>query len=161
MSDSGECIRSVSAELARLTALCDTGFALAVHIRFTSPALLYRTYSQAWIEYYSAKGFMLQDPVVRWGLAHPGTIAWADLAADDPAGVIKAAVEHGLTNGWNYATGPASSRTLCGFTKSGAPFTTEMMDIGRAAVEQIHALTEAHKDFTEAEMADLRALLPG
>ncbi len=54
----------ISDALDRIGQICDTGFALAVHIRFTRPTLLYRTYDQAWIDHYSENGMMLTDPVV-------------------------------------------------------------------------------------------------
>ena len=150
----------IAAHLSQLVALCDTGFALAVHIRFTSPTLLYRTYAPAWIEYYSERGFMMQDPVVRRGLMQAGTVLWDDLADEDPAGVISAAAAHGLINGWNYAVGPATSRTLCGFTRSGPAFTAAQMDQGRTIVDSIHALTEGIEHFPPAHLVALRALVP-
>lgn len=150
----------ISELLSQLNALCDTGFALAVHIRFTRPSLLYRTYGPDWIARYSERGYMLSDPVVHHGLAHVGTVIWADLADNDPAGVIADAVAHGLTNGWNYSTGPANSRSLCGFTKSGAAFSAADMDRGRALVDEIHALTEGIEHFTQAELDALRAISP-
>lgn len=152
--------RQIAEPLSQLSALCNTGFALAVHIRFTRPSLLYRTYGPDWIERYSERGYMLSDPVVHYGLAHTGTVIWADLAGNDPAGVIADAVAHGLTNGWNYATGPTNSRTLCGFTKSGAAFSAAQMDQGRALVDQIHALTDGIEHFSAAELDALRALEP-
>ncbi len=160
MSKTDGIARQVAAPLSRLSALCDTGFALAVHIRFTRPSLLYRTYASDWIARYSEKGYMLSDPVVRHGLTNTGTVVWADLMADDPAGVIADAVAHGLHNGWNYATGPANSRTLCGFTKSGVAFSQDQMDQARALVDQIHALTDGIEHFGDAEMDALRALDP-
>lgn len=150
----------IAGQLAQLVALCDTGFALAVHIRFTSPALLYRTYAPDWIAYYSERGFVMHDPVVRRGLMQTGTVLWDDLADEDPAGVISAAAAHGLINGWNYAVGPATSRTLCGFTRSGAAFSAAQMDQGRAIVDRIHALTEGIEHFPAADIAALRALVP-
>lgn len=152
--------QQVARPLSQLSALCDTGFALAVHIRFTRPSLLYRTYAADWIAHYSEKGYMLSDPVVRHGLANTGTVIWADLMADDPAGVIADAVAHGLNNGWNYATGPANSRTLCGLTKSGAAFTVDQMDLARVLVDQIHTLTDGIEHFAAAELDALRALDP-
>ena len=55
---------------------CDTGFALAVHIRYTRPTLLYQTYEQSWADQYSEKGYMLSDPTVHWGLANVGSMEW-------------------------------------------------------------------------------------
>jgi LuxR family transcriptional regulator len=149
---------AVGKALIQLSSFCDTGFALAIHIRYTRPSLLYRTYGQKWIEHYSEQGFMLSDPVVHWGLTNTGTVEWADLSEQDPAGVMRAAVEHGLTNGWTFSFGPATSRTIDGLTKSGAPFTeAERAKIIRI-VEEIHALTEGIEAFPANTQDALRSL---
>lgn len=144
--------------LLQLSAICDTGFALAIHIRYTRPSLLYRTYAQEWIEHYSERGYMLSDPVVHWGLTNIGTVEWADMAEQDTAGVLVDAVAHGLTNGWTFSFGPATSRTIAGLTKSGASFT----DADRARiiriVEEIHALTEGIEAFPANTQNALREL---
>jgi LuxR family transcriptional regulator len=144
--------------LLQLSAFCDTGFALAVHIRYTRPSLLYRTYSQDWIEHYSERGFMLSDPVVHWGLTNTGTVEWADLADMDPDGVMKAAVAHGLTNGWTFSFGPATSRTIGGLTKSGAAFTEADRSKIIRIIEEIHALTDGIEAFPANTQDALRQL---
>lgn len=144
--------------VGRITAACDTGFALAIHIRYTRPSLLYRTYRQEWIDTYSEKGYMLFDPVVRWGLMNTGGVDWPALAGEDPEGVIADAARHGLLNGWTYATGPATSRTILGATRSGAAFSeAEKRDLA-ALVEEIHAVTDGIEQFDEATLEALRAL---
>lgn len=144
--------------LIQLSALCDTGFALAVHIRYTRPSLLYQTYSQKWIEYYSERGFMLSDPVVHWGLTNTGYVDWVDLAGQDPAGVLTDAVAHGLTNGWTFSFGPATSRTIAGLTKSGADFSEAERGKVIRIVEDIHALTEGIEAFPANTQDALRSL---
>ena len=145
--------------LGRLTALCDSGFALAVHIRYTRPTLLYQTYSQEWADHYSENGYMLSDPVVHWGLTHTGRVEWNTLTDQDPAGVIAAAVSFGLTNGWTYAVGPASTRTIAGLPKSGVPFSAaEVAEIIRI-VDSIHELTEGFDNFPAALQNALRTLI--
>lgn len=151
-------VKAVAEHLARLSALCDTGYALAIHIRYTRPALLYRTYGQAWIDHYSEKGFMLVDPVVRWGIGTTGLVKWSDLIADDPAGVMRDAEKFGLTNGISYAVGNPASRTIAGFTKSGAPFTEAEIAELTATVDAIHDLTEGVEQFGPKEQEALRAL---
>lgn len=151
-------IEAVSERLIRLGALCDSGFALAIHIRYTRPTILYRTYDQAWIEHYSERGFMLSDPVVHWGLTHVGGISWSDLTEQDPQGVLRDALAHGLHNGWTYATGPATSRTIAGLTKTGADFTADERAEISAIVDEIHNLTEGLEGFSTADQEALRAL---
>ncbi len=144
--------------LAQVGAICDTGFALAIHIRFTRSALLYRTYSQAWIEHYSEKGFFLSDPVVHWGLMNEGSVDWGDLAAQDTAGVMADAQRFGLLNGWSFAVGPASSRTISGHTKSGAPFTPQERHKIEVLVTKAHDITNDIDTFELGLVEALRAL---
>jgi LuxR family transcriptional regulator len=151
-------VETVAKALSTLGRYCDRGFALAAHIRLIRPTLLYQTYSEAWAEHYSVKGFMLTDPVVRWGLEQTGRVIWKDLADQDTAGVFKDAVAFGLTNGWTYSTGPASSRTIAGCTKSGADFTAEERDAICAQVDAIHAATEGFDHFPPTVQQALKDL---
>lgn len=146
--------------LKQMAAHCDTGFALAIHIRYTRPSLLFQTYEEEWNSYYSRNGLMLSDPVVVWGLQNTGLVVWDSLADVDEAKVLVAARDHGLRNGITYATGSPSSRTITGWTKSGDPFTqAELDDLVRIANE-IHELTEGIENFGEAELQSLRELDP-
>ena len=144
--------------LGKISALCDTGYLLAVHIRYTRPSLMYRSYPQAWMDHYSEHGFMMSDPVVHWGLAHTGTALWSDLVAADSDGVIAAAQAHGLHNGWTYAVGPPAARTIASFTKSGADFTESQRAELIALTDQLHALTEDFDHLPAAMQETLRAL---
>lgn len=149
---------TVAASLGKLQALCDTGFALAVHIRYTRPALLYQTYDREWVDHYSAKGFMLSDPTVHWGLSNVGAMDWDQLAGQDPEGIIQAARDHGLTNGWTYATGPATSRSLGSMTNS-TPFTTDQRAQICQIIDDIHAETDGFETFPPPVQEALRNLL--
>ena len=144
--------------LSQISKTCDTGFALAIHIRFTRPALLFRTYRQDWIEHYSEKGFMLSDPVVHWGLMNSGTVRWDDLSEQDPAGVLSDAKTFGLANGWTYSVGPAASRTISGHTKSGADFTPAEVATLQGLVQQAHDITEGIETFAPEVMDAMRLL---
>ncbi|RBP86123.1 autoinducer binding domain-containing protein [Rhodobacter sp. 140A] len=123
----------LDAILSELGELCDTGYALALHIRFTRPSLLFRTYAQDWIDHYSEMGMMLRDPVVVWGFHHTGSVLWQDL--DDPDGILAEAAQHGIRNGLTCAVGPAGDRSISGFTRSSGPFSP-------AEIEKMHAITQ-------------------
>jgi LuxR family transcriptional regulator len=148
----------VAGLLSELSAICDRGFALAVHIRYTRPTLLYQTYDQAWVDHYSEKGYMLSDPTVHWGLANLGAIDWAQLVDQDPEGVIAAATARGLTNGWTYAVGPVTSRSLCSMTRA-APFSADQRARCCAIIEEIHNLTEGFDTLSSSQQDKLRNLL--
>jgi LuxR family transcriptional regulator, quorum-sensing system regulator SdiA len=145
--------------LGELGTVCDRGFALAVHIRYTRPTLLYQTYEQAWSDHYSEKGYMLSDPVVHWGLTNSGWVEWASLVDRDPEGVIADAVAHGLTNGWTYSVGTASSRTIAGLPRSGANFSNAERDALALIVDAIHDATEGFDAFPGDLQDRLRALV--
>lgn len=148
-------VAAVSERLTQLRVMCDSGFAIAIHIRYTRPTILYRTYGQAWIDHYSERGFMLSDPVVHWGLTHVGSVNWADLTDQDPQGVIPDALAHGLHNGWTYAVGPQTSRTIAGLTKTGADFTASQRAEIAQIVDDLHELTEGFESFSAETQAAL------
>jgi LuxR family transcriptional regulator, quorum-sensing system regulator SdiA len=150
-------VKQVTAHLRRLETLCNTGYALAIHIRYTRPSLMYRTYPQAWLEYYSEHGLMLSDPVVRWALTNEGAVGWDQLEGDDPAGVIAGAREHGLSHGVAYSVGPAESRTMAGVTRSTAFTDAEVAEM-HAIVTSIHELTEGFDSLPLADQNALRVL---
>jgi LuxR family transcriptional regulator, quorum-sensing system regulator SdiA len=144
--------------LGKIAVLCDTGYLLAAQIRYTRPSLMYRTYPQAWIDYYSEQGYMMSDPVVHWGLTHTGVVLWSELTGQDPEGVVAAAGSYGLNNGWTYATGPSTGRTIASMTKSGADFTAAQQADIIALVDQVHALTVDFDQLPTATQEALRAL---
>jgi LuxR family transcriptional regulator len=44
-------------ELAKLERHADAGYFVALHIRFTSPLMTFRTYDQAWTDHYTNNGY--------------------------------------------------------------------------------------------------------
>lgn len=151
-------VKKVAELLSALEGLCDTGFALAIRIRYTRPLLLYQSYSREWSDFYSENGLMLTDPVVRWGLENTGVVFWDDPELDDPAGVVGLARQHGLNNGVTISTGPPTSRTISGHTRSVGPFSGDEIDRLRCLVETVHEVTDGLEDLDCPDMAALRAL---
>ncbi|MGV8987896.1 MAG: autoinducer binding domain-containing protein [Cypionkella sp.] len=158
MANYHENATQIAKHLTKLGQLCNSGFALAIHIRMTAPTLLYQTYTPAWAEHYSVKGYMLSDPVVRWGLTHSGRVWWSDLTGEDPEGVIPAAISFGLTHGWTYSVGPANSRTIAGLTRSDRAHTTAEIAEIEAIVDDVHALTANFDEFPKSLQDKLRRL---
>jgi LuxR family transcriptional regulator, quorum-sensing system regulator SdiA len=148
----------IKRHLDRLASLSNSGYALAIHIRYTRPTLLYRSYGQSWIDHYTEKGFMLSDPTVRWGLRNTGMVNWSDLHESDPEGVFDAARTHGLFNGITYSTGREVSRTISGHTRSEAAFSAEERAELTALIDEIHRLTENFETLPKAEQRALRSL---
>ncbi len=144
--------------LRRVGTLCDSGFALAAHIRYTRPTFLYQNYAPKWMEYYSTKGFMLSDPVVHWGLVNTGSVEWDSLNSQDPEGVLVAAKAHGLNHGWTYSTGPATSRTISGLTRKKTAFSPKDRTEIISLIDQLHEVFDGFETFSPETLAALRAL---
>ena len=99
------------------------GFALAFHVRFTTPSFLFQTYPKDWLDYYSQNGLVMSDPTVAWGFENTGAIGWSDLTASDSAGVLAKAAEFGLKHGATCATGSDESRSIGSFARADRDFT--------------------------------------
>jgi LuxR family transcriptional regulator, quorum-sensing system regulator SdiA len=153
-------VKQVQGKLKALGQLCDTGYLLAMHIRYTRPTMMFTTYPQNWLEHYGEKGMMMVDPVVLWAMGEAGdegVAFWDDLAGNDPAGVIAGSAAHGLHNGMSFAIGPIASRTIGSITKS-RPFTPEETAAAEMLVKEIHGLTDGVEKMDEATVEALRAL---
>lgn len=108
--------------LAELQESAPAGFALAFHIRFTTPTFLFQTYADDWISYYSENGLVMSDPTVLWGFQNEGTCRWSDLEHLDPVGVLKKSREYGLNYGLTCAMEVNGSRSIGSFARSDREF---------------------------------------
>lgn len=134
------------------------GFAIALHIQFTAPRYLFQAYPRDWMETYSREGLVLQDPTVRWGFAHTGTVRWSDLAADDPAGVMARAAAHGLAYGFTVAIDSEGSRSVASFARSDREFTdAEIAEVARL-LGALHAETLAAETLSPADHEALKRM---
>lgn len=131
----------IKAKLAELQVLVPSGFALALHVRFTTPTFLFQTYDRKWLEHYSQHGYVMSDPAVHWGFENRGTRTWTELSGMDVAGVFKAAAEHDLNYGIAGAVGEDSSPSICAFAREDREFTAEETDAIMTRFQEIHALT--------------------
>jgi LuxR family transcriptional regulator len=119
------------------------GFAIALHFRFTSPALLLQAYDPVWIETYSREGMVMHDPTVSWGLRNFGTKRWDDLPISDIAEeqVLTAARAHGLIHGFTVAVGDPAARSVASFARGDRPATDAEIAAAADCVARLHALT--------------------
>lgn len=139
---------SLASQLAILEEGCPAGYAVGLHVRFTSPTYLFQTYPAAWNEYYSSQGLVMRDPAVAWGFVNDGFVRWSDLAAEDPAGVFVEAAKNGLNYGVGAAVLSNGSRTLAGFARGDREFTDQEMADLFEVVSVMHALTAEEEALT-------------
>jgi LuxR family transcriptional regulator len=133
------------------------GFAVALHLRFATPAYLFQTYPKRWRELYSAKGLVMHDPTVKWGLGNTGSVRWTELEPMDTRGVLEMAKDHGIMNGITIALSSRHSRSIGSFARADREFDDaetaslsrllsrlhdETVGAGHLSVEDEEALTD-------------------
>jgi len=144
----------VRENLAELQELCPKGFAVALHVNFTTPRFLFQTYERDWMREYSSKGMVLDDPTVRWGLEHEGLIDWAELETDDAKGVLAQARAHGLNHGFTLALVDTDSRSVGSFVREDRAFRDEEKEQVQARFRSLHEATLLGSEQAAASMAD-------
>ncbi len=133
----------IEAHVKALMALAPAGFAMAFHVRYTRPAFLIQSYPTDWIEIYSARGYVMTDPTVRWGFENEGSVRWSELAGQDAEGVFAEAAQHGLTYGLSHAIDAGHSRSMASFARGDREFDdTEIAEIADR-MDAIHNATDA------------------
>jgi LuxR family transcriptional regulator len=133
----------VEANVARLASISPAGFAIGLHLEFTTSKYIFQHYAKSWMEEYSRRGLILVDPTVRWGIQNEGWIRWSELAASDQGGVLNAAAEFGLKYGVSISIVGASSRTLGSFASPEREFTEGEIAQLTACLAEMHEVTAA------------------
>ncbi|HLQ18581.1 MAG TPA: autoinducer binding domain-containing protein [Tabrizicola sp.] len=153
--------RTTDDDLEELRLLAPAGYFLGLHIRFTSPLMIYQTYDQGWVKHYTANAYVLRDPATIWGMANTGAIRWSDPDFADPHQILPEAASFGLRHGLTIACGPSSSRSIAGFARSDREFADHEVRLVQACVERMHARFEEPASLTSAQLEALRCLAGG
>lgn len=148
----------VPALLADLMARAPAGFAIGLHVRFQAPTYMFQTYPVAWLEEYSHKGLMMQDPTVAWGMANRGVIGWEALRQRDPAGLFDLARRHGLVHGFAVSLESRGSHSLGGFARTDRAFLPAEIEAIHGLVADLHDRTAETTSLPEATRSALRSL---
>lgn len=134
------------------------GFAIALHVRFSSPTFLFQSYPAAWSEEYTSKGLLMQDPTVAWGLTQTGAVRWSALADQDTAGVFEGARAHGLNYGVTMALTTGDLRSVASFVRSDREFTDAEIARIQPLLAELHAQTEGTEALSNEDRAALTAM---
>lgn len=154
-------ITEVKTILAELGKISPAGFAIGLHLEFTTSRYIFQTYPKAWMHEYSRRGFILGDPTIRWGVENLGWVRWADLEKSDHLGVLAAAAEFGLKYGVSISVEGHGSRSLGSFASTERDFSDE--DIGSLSrdLARLHEATHdvAMESQLDGELKRLAATL--
>lgn len=144
--------------LALLMNQAPGGFAIGLHARYQTPALMFQTYPAAWLEEYSQDGLVIHDPTIAWAAAHRGVISWEDLKGRDPAGVFGKARRHGLVHGFALSLERGGSLSLGSFARPDRDYTAEEMRAIEATMAELHDATASAAPLSPATREALRSL---
>ncbi|OOY18172.1 autoinducer binding domain-containing protein [Thioclava sp. DLFJ4-1] len=151
-------VHEMRQSLQRLGEVSDWKFALGLHIRFANPTLLYQTYPQEWMNFYTANGLVFVDPTVKWAMTHTGICDWSELADQDESNVFGQAAEFGLRFGKAIAIGE-TSRSAGFFTHPSRKIEDAEAEQARALLEELHEMTKGVELLPEGELERLRSEL--
>ena len=138
--------------------MCPAGFALGLHIDYTTPRFMFQTYPKKWVETYNARGLLMHDPVVQWGFEHTGFIRWRELVDDDPKGVMGQAKRYGMSHGVTISTDVGKSRSVGGFARSDRDYLDVEIDELHDLVMRLHHETLALKELSDSDVIALKML---
>lgn len=141
-------ISKVKVLLESVEKLALSGFAIAFHIRLTSPDFLFQTYPKEWIDTYSEKGYVMVDPIVRWGFSETGFTRWSSLAETDDQNILEQSLVYGMKYGVAIATDTGGSRSFAGFSRPDREYSDDEITQLTQCVQALHDLT-ASKDGME------------
>lgn len=146
-------ISKVKSLLESVQKLAEAGFAIAFHIRLTSPDLLLQTYPKEWTDIYSEKGFVMVDPTVRWGFSDTGSIRWSELSDQDDQNVLGQSVTFGMAYGVAISVETDNSRSIASFSRPDREYTDAEISELAQCTQMLHDLT-ASSEGMDAKMRD-------
>jgi len=149
---------SIGQLLSTLDNLCGSGYAIALHIRYTTPTFLFQTYPKAWREVYTEQGMVLHDPTVRWGFENTGTIHWHMLETEDTFGVFDKARAFGLNYGVVLGIVQDGSRSVASFANKEREFNEDEVAKIAMILGALHAKTVDVSKLPPEERAELKQL---
>jgi LuxR family transcriptional regulator len=139
-------IDQVSEILTDLKTISPTGFAIALHIDFTTPRFLIQTYDDAWMQYYSSNGLHMKDPAVLWGFQNNGMASDDDLMALDSHGVFEDAKRFGLNNWAVLSTAEHGSKSISAFSRPDRGFNEAERARLSEDFQKLHSITLSAAD---------------
>ncbi len=131
----------VKSILSGFSDLSSAGYAIGLHLEFTTSKYIFQKYPKPWMDEYTRRGFLLSDPTVRWGVENLGWARWSNLTAIDDAGVLSAAAGFGLKYGVSISVEGCGGRSLGSFASDTQEFSEEAIDMLSSRLSRMHELT--------------------
>ena len=148
---------------ALLSEVSPAGSYVAIRIRFAFPLFEDNRFPDAWVNEYTANGFMLFDPVVKWMYQNTGTSTWSALQADDALGILPAAQSYGMHFGTviSLLDSDTGERSYGSFARGDREHTPDECARLRSYIEELHTAKTRPSALTDAETEALRFVRDG
>lgn len=117
--------------------IATAGFYVALRLGFYSPEDELNTFPDAFVDFYTARGLALQDPLMRWTFTNQGALRWSEIDQADPLGVMTRYRQFGLRFG----------ATIC------------LAGRGSVPKKSFGLFGRSDREFSDAEVHDLREML--
>jgi len=140
------------------TVQAPAGHFLALRIGFAFPMYEQNALPKNWIEHYSARGFVLADPVMNWLYQNAGTTRWSEIELDDPRGVLDQAKRFGLNYGLAICCtgeGAGVQRSFGSFARSDREFLDAEVFELKDKLQNLHDSMVPPSNLTDAELEAL------
>lgn len=145
--------------------IAPAGFYVALRLGFLSPEEELNTFSPDWIDFYTARGLALHDPLMRWIYSNGGAARWSALTIDDPAGVMAAYASAGMRYGAVVCVSSKESRprrTFGYFSRTDRELNQAELDELEGRLRSLHFHSTGREEgLTRAQCDALRLLSQG
>ncbi len=144
--------------------IAPSGFYVALRVGFSFPEAEENHLPEPWVEYYTAEGFVVDDPSLRWVYRNAGAVRTSDLDLPDPRHVRAHARVFGLGFGAVVsatAKGDAGRRSYGLFFRDDRDFTGAELEALLRILTGLHSGRDEDPGLTQAEIEALRMQAQG
>ena len=149
---------TISPVLESIGEICTAGYAIGLHVKFSTPTFFFQSYAKEWLEHYSNKGMVIHDPIVRWGFENTGSADWEDLQDMDERDVLGSAAKYGLNYGVVISMVQDGSRSLAGYSRTDRKSTSQEVEFLQRNLSELHNMTVNQTKLSSDERAALKQL---
>lgn len=150
---------------ALFESIAPAGFYVALRLGFMSPEEEINTFRPEWIDFYTARGLALHDPLMRWIYSNCGAARWSALNTDDPLEVMAAYSEYGMRYGAVVCVSSDEARprrTFGYFSRADRELSQSELNELDARLRSLHFhTTQQEEPLTKAQTEALRLLSQG
>ena len=144
--------------------IAPAGFYLALRVGFSFPEEELNHLPENWVEFYTTRGLVVHDPVMKWVYGNVGAARMTDIDLPDPHRIRAKAVAFGLDYGAVISVMTAADRGRRSyglFFRNDRDFSDADLKALHAIVKQMHSGTTDDPGLTAAEVEALRMQAAG